>query len=65
MRDMEKDAEAKRENDACTGRVAKTEFRRVWAERKLKVVETQMSQSQSLVNQEFSHGVYRGFSRIA
>ena len=41
MRDMGKDAEAKREYDACTGRVAKTEFRRAWAERKLKVVETQ------------------------
>jgi len=41
MRGMEKDAEAKREYDACTGRVAKTEFRRAWAERQLKVVETE------------------------
>ena len=66
MRDMGKDAEAKREYDACcTGRVAKTEFRRAWAERKLEVVDTQMSQSQSLVKQEFSLGVHRGFSRIA
>ena len=60
MRDMGKDADAKREYDACTGRVAKTEFRRAWAERKLELVETQMSQSRSLVKQEFSHGVHRG-----
>ena len=65
MHDMGKVAEAKREHDACTGRVAKTEFRRAWAERKLKVVETQVSQRKSLVKQESSHGVNRGFSLVA
>ena len=64
MRDMGKDADAKREHVACTGRAVKTEFRRAWTQRKLKV-EIQMSQSKSLVKQEFSHGVYRGFLRTA
>ena len=59
MRDMAKDAEAKEEYDACTGRVTNIDFRRAWAQGRMKVVETHMSQSQSLVKKKCGHGLPR------